>query len=169
MYYKIINKDCEVYKALYALRAKELTIEKENREAIISKTGSDFKDFIGDTGQQNFRRVPIYGGFKFKNPEKINLKAWKQDPVNKGFFIPNRRTKDGREMAEFLLNGLKSSYYQDVFDILNVGDPRIFKFPYVEIVGDIIILYIDERFPLTDDNIIEITRPEFSNYLKPSK
>ena len=34
MYYKIENKECEVYKKLHELRTKELLISEENKQAI---------------------------------------------------------------------------------------------------------------------------------------
>jgi hypothetical protein len=162
MYYKITNKECEVYKKLHEMRTKEIQYSKENWEAIEDKAGVKFTKFFGYHGQQTFGRVPEYMGFVFDSPELLTPKIWVREPNNEGVFIPNKRTKLGREMSNFLLNGLKKSYWGKPLEIL--GLERIngrFTFPYVEIVGEIIIIYLDEQHQPKDENIIEITKKEF--------
>lgn len=160
MYYKIENKDCLVYKSLYDLRTKELKISKENVVSIEQKTGQTWETFLGNSSQQNFRRVPQFTGFKFNEPEKVCSKIWKNHDRHSDIFVPNRRTKDGREMSEFLLNRLQSSNYNQVFDILNLTHSNRFSFPYLEIVNEVIILYLRDEEPV-DENIVEITKKEF--------
>jgi hypothetical protein len=168
MYYKIINKESEVYKKLHELRTKERQIRKDNEKAIEEKTGLKWKIFLGDNGQQNFRRVPQYNGFKFTEPDKVDLKIWKLHEEHKEIYIPNRKTKLGREMDEFLLNGLKGSIYRKVFSILKLPSPiRRFSLPFVEIVkGDIIILFLGDDQEPKDKNVIEITLKEFNKLCK---
>ena len=161
MYYKIENKKSKVYKELFDLRIKEYAIQDENEIAIKDKSGSDFKNFFGDAGQQNFRRVRQYTGFEFIEPEKINAKIWKRHEKHNEIFIPNRKTKLGREMAEFLLNGLKGSKYDNVINILNLKSLRKFTLPYFEIYGDVILIYLSDGHEPTDENVIEITKREF--------
>jgi len=158
MYYKIENKECEAYKKLHEMRTKEHQMAKDNIDAINERVGLDWETYLGYSGQQQFGRVTTYEGFKFKEPEKVDLKIWKQHSEHKDIFVPNKKTKLGREMAEFLLNGLKGHYFSIVFDCLGIEHPmRRFTFPYVEICGDVIVLYLDEKTELTDENIIEIT------------
>jgi len=161
MYYKIENKECEVYKKLHALRMKELQIEEENLSAIKEKIKFDFQHFLGKTGQQHFCRVTKFYGFEFLEPEKVDLKIWKKDKEYPNIFIPNTRTKLGKEMQKFLSNGLKKSDYGDVWDILELTYLSKFTFPFVEIVGDVIILYLDDNQESKDENVIEITKKEF--------
>ena len=161
MYYKIVNKESEVYQKLHEMRTNELQIEKDNVSAIESKTGLKFDSYLGHTGQQNFWRVTQYSGFKFTEPQKVDLKVWKQDSLHKDIFVPNRKTKLGREMAEFLSNGLKGSSYNKVFQILSIPRPSRFVFPFIEIFGETIGLYLGEEQRPTDENIVEITSKEF--------
>ena len=164
MYYKIENKESEVYKNLYDLRTKELQIAKENISAIEQKTGLTFTTYFGNSGQQNFWRVPQFKGFIFDEPDKVCSKTWNTHETNSDTFIPNRKTKLGREMAEFLSNGLQSSNYNQVFDILSIEHSDRFTFPYVEIVGDLVVLYLKNDEPV-DENVIEITKKEFDALL----
>lgn len=161
MYYKITNKKCEVYKKLYSLRVRERIISELNLKKINEKIGLKWHIFLGYSGQQNFRRTTQYQGFKFEEPEKVCLKTWQKSKKHEGFFVPNRKTKIGREMSEFLLNGLEGSNYNRVFDILNLEHSDRFTFPFVEIVDDQIILFLKNEEP-KDPDVIEITKREFT-------
>lgn len=163
MYYKIINKDSEVYKKLYELRQKELQFEKDNLKLIEEKTGLKWGNYMGDAGQQTFSRLPEYIGFEFLEPEKVNSKIWKRHEKHNDIFIPNCRTKLGREISEFLSNGLNKSRYSIVFDILNVSHNGIFTFPFAEVVSDVIIIYLDKHQIPSNDDVIEITSVEFES------
>lgn len=163
MYYKIENKECKVYQELHALRTEELKIEKENKKTIDVKTGLKWGNSFGHHGQQNFRRVTSYMGFQFKEPEKVDLKIWKLSKNEKGIYVPNMRTKLGREMQDFLNNGLKSSSYDKVFKILKLDELRKFTFPFVEITkNENIIIFLGDGHEPKDKNVIEITKKEFN-------
>ncbi|MDD3875494.1 MAG: hypothetical protein PHT69_02675 [Bacteroidales bacterium] len=149
------------------MRTRELKIQKDNRKAIEDKTGLEFEQFLGCAGQQNYSRVTIFNGFVFTSPDKVDLKVWKRDKDHKNVFVPNRKTKVGREMAKFLENGLKKGNFMDPFDILKLEHPRKFTFPFVEITdNEIIVLFLDEKMEPTDKNVIEITKREFDELLK---
>jgi len=162
MYYKIENTASEVYVKLHALRTKELRIEKENKLAIIAKFGSDFGQFFGIDGQQQFRRVTQYKGFAFTNPENLELKDWVTHKENSSIYLPNRRTAKGREIAQFLFNGLEQSWYLDVIEILALKNLNHFIFPFVVIAGDVILIFLDDKHEPSDKNVIEITKREFN-------
>lgn len=168
MYYKIENKECEVYKKLHELRTSEIKIKEENEKAIQERIGDlTYERYLGYSGQQNFRRVPQYTGFAFLNTEKVDSKIWKLDDKRDGLYIPNKKTKLGREMAEFLLNGLKGSRYNKIFEILGF-DREIgkFTFPYVEICdNENIVVYLGDKEEPNDPNLIEITKKEFDTLL----
>jgi hypothetical protein len=166
MYYKIENKDCEVYNKLHALRTKEIQMEEDNLKAVNEKVGLEFNLYLGRKGQQNFNRVTSYSGFCFLKPEKVDLKIWKEDKFNPGCFIPNRKTKSGREMAQFLNNGLKGHWFGVVYDALGLKRPLgKFSFPFIDICADVsgetIIMHFGNEVVIDDENIIEITSKEF--------
>lgn len=163
MYYKIENKESDVYKKLKDLRDSENQIRLDNIKSIEDKTNNKFTSFIGYSGQQNFRRVTQYVGFKFEDTANICLKTWKLDKDNEGVYLPNLRTKSGREMSEFLCNGLKGSSIRRVEKILNMPHYNRFIFPFIELLeNEVIILFLDDKFDPTDENIIEITKTEFN-------
>ena len=167
MYYKIINKECEVYKKLHKLRTEEEQIELHNLESIKEKTGLKFKNYLAsEVGQQYVRRVTQYLGFEFIEYEKVNPIIWKRDKEHPEIFIPNRRSKLGREMADFLHNGLKYSNYNKPFEILKMAKGRKFKFPFIQICNDLIVIYLGDDNEPKDPNIIEITKLEFTSILE---
>jgi len=163
MYYKIEDKDSKVYQELHALRTKELKIEEDNIKAIEEKTGMTWENSFGNHGQQTFRRVSSYQGFEFKETDKIDPKIWKQHKEHAELYVPNTRTKLGREMQEFLNNGLQGSRYDAVINILNLQELRRFTFPFVEIVDDLIIVFLGDDHEPKDQNVIEITKKEFQS------
>lgn len=161
MFYKIDNKECQVYKNVHALRTKELEMETENKTLITEKTGLEWKGYLGHPGQQNFNRVTEYCGLRFTSPNLVNPKIWKKDESNEGIFLPYTRTKLGREMAAFLNNGLKGSCFTEMFKAIGVLDyGNRFTIPFVDIENDIIYIYMDD-FEDLDSNIEEITKKEF--------
>jgi len=164
MYFKIENKKSEVYKKLYDMRKKEIKMGEDNIKAIEEKTGQKWKRFLGHNGQQNWGRVTVFTGFEFENPEKLNPKIWKKHNEHETIYVPNRRTKLGREMADFINKQTNGHWFTIVYDNLGLEHPNNkFFFPYVEIVkNNIIVLMLDERQNLpTDENLIEITTKEF--------
>ena len=167
MYYKIENRECEAYKKLHEMRSEEQQFEKDNMKAIEEKTGLKFDSFLGHRGQQSFGRVTSYSGFVFTEPEKVDPKIWKKSNDIDNGFVPNKRTKEGKEMDEFLRNGLKRHWFGVVFDNLGLEHPvGRFSFPFVEICGDVIVIFLGDEAPeLTDPNIVEITKREFNNLL----
>lgn len=168
MYYKIENKNCEVYQKLFAMRKQELAWEKENQEAIDKKIGLKYTEFLGHKGQKTLSRTSKYSGFKFENPEKVDSSIWKESQKYPGFYIPNNRTKKGKEMSRFLCTSLKGHCFDIVFEYLNLENLYgNFLLPYVEISNDnIIVIYLDPRQNPKDENVIEITKKEFEAILK---
>lgn len=167
MYYKVVNTESEVYKKLHAMRTEELKMDAENEIAIDKKIGLVRGDlFFGKKGQRHFNRTTQYDGFEFIHPEKVDLKIWKKHKVHEKIFVPNRRTKVGKEMADFLLNGLQSNNFMEPLDILGISINNSLQFPYVEISEEAIILFLGNFVIPQDPNVIEITRTEFNLYLK---
>lgn len=167
MYYKIEKKESELYQKLHEMRSEELQFEKDNLKAIEERIGLKFETFLGHRGQQSFGRVTSYSGFVFNETEKVDIKVWKKSKDVQNGFVPNKRTKEGRELDEFLRNGLKRHWFGVVYDNLGLEHPvGRFSFPFVEICGDVIVIFLgDEQPELTDPNIVEITKREFNNLL----
>lgn len=165
MYYKIENQECEVYKQLFKMRAEELQILKDNEAMVKEFVGLEWEKIWGHAGQQNLFRTTTYKGFAFKNTDQVCLKTWALDKENEGLYLPNLRTKKGREMRDFLREKLKRSFFQKPLDILGLEVVSRFHFPFIEIVDKLIILYLDDKMEPTDSNVIEITKKEFHEHL----
>ena len=169
MYYKIENKECKVYKELYALRIEEKDIERKNKEAVKNVCGCDWDSFLGHSGQQNLWRVTRYIGFAFKHSDRLPEKTWKRHKEYHDIYVPDTRTKNGKQMKKFL-NELPHSSIFKVFDILRCQLGVRFAFPFVEIgKGGVIVLYIGDRYHDTlkrNKCFIEITSGEFDKLLE---
>lgn len=161
MYYKITNTASEVYQKLHAMRTQERQWEIDNRKAIEAKTGNTWERYIGRGGQQTFNRVSNYSGFVFSNTDNICPKTWKQDKDLPSAYVPNMRTKAGKEMSKFL-NNLPGHHFGIVFKILGLERPMgRLTFPFVEISAETIILFLDHSLTPTSDDLVEITKKEF--------
>jgi len=169
MYYKIENKNCELYKKLHEMRSNELRMEIENKDAIKEKTGLEWIAIIGKYGQQNWNRVTVYQGFEFKDKSKVDPKIWKPSNRFPECHVPNTRTKVGREMADFLGSGLKGFAFTKALRILGLHTTGRFQFPFIEISDDLIIMCLDKQHQPEDHNVIEITSVEFNNVLNQVK
>ena len=168
MFYKITNKESELYKKLHELRTNERKIDKENNAAVKQLVGDDWDHFSGWEGQQNFHRVTMYSGFAFKHPEKLPPKTWKKHKEYEDIYVPDRRTKNGRAIAE-ALDDLPHSSVLYVFEILDMEMLGRFVFPYIEICDDeTIVLFVDDKFDLEKKfpDVVEITKKEAIRLLK---
>jgi hypothetical protein len=167
MYFKIDNTTSPIYQKLFQMRIEELEMSLRNKKAITEITGLEWVEYLGYSGQQNFHRVTQFSGFKFTEPEKVNLKIWKRHKKHNDFFVPNKWTNLGREMEGFLLNGLEGRMYDEVFEAVGLESPAgRFSFPFMDICGSLILLFLGGEPELKDENIIEITKTEFNNLLK---
>ena len=163
MYYKITNRECDVYKKLHTLRSKEIQIEQDNLQAVRNLVGDDWSTYLGHVGQQNFLRVTDYEGFAFRHPENLPAKTWKEHKEGHGVYVPDLRTKKGREMKK-ALNGLKYSSVVRVYEIFGLDLFGHFIFPFVEICPDeTIVIYFDDKTDLCEKftEIEEITKKVF--------
>lgn len=169
MYYKITNKESGLYKKLYELRAKEKEIDRRNSAKVREAVGDDWDEFTGWSGQQNLWRCTQYSGFKFKHPENLPPKTWKAHKEYKGFFVPDRRTKAGREISELLSNGLEHSSIITVFEIFGCEMDGRFVYPFVEICDNgAIVVFMSDKYDLEKrfSDMIEITHREIDELLK---
>lgn len=169
MYYKVVNKESEVYKKLRDQREKELAAEKRNEEKLNELLGFEFQSFYGRMGVQNLHRVNRYTAFV---PVDVSLvtKAVRLSKDYKDGYVPNLRTKAGRELQKFLSNGMESFNFRQVLKILGCETfYGRFTIPFMMMVEDVILLYLDERNVPIQEDVIEITRTEFDGFLKRKK
>lgn len=161
MFYKIENTESEVFKKMKALREKELAIAKKNENLIKEKSGLTFSRYLGHPDQSGFARCERYLALRFNDPSKVDSKIWKKNKEYPECFEPNRRTKKGREMFDFL-NSLETTYYTDVLKILNLKNEHSrFQIPYMEYINGVVLLHLDDNMIPEDKNVIEITSIEF--------
>lgn len=168
MYYKITKKSNKIYKKLRAVREKEIENEKKNRETVEKLIGFELTLFVGVTQQHSLDRMTSYSGFKFPDGVTPDPKVWVKSKKFPDYYVPNRRTKVGREMAKSLhsLPSVSSSW--DIWEAIGVKTPyRSFSIPalYLSGNGDVII-YLDDNMEPTDKDVIEITRTEFNKTLE---
>lgn len=166
MYYKIENTESKVYTKLKKLLEYEQEIEAENEKLVQQKVVHEYTGFLGYKGQTNFYRVSRYLGFKFKQPELVDENIWKKHQIHKDVFVPNRKTKAGKEIYNFLHNGLEVSDYMTVCEILKIEAIGKFYFPSLYFVDDVIIMFLDDKANPKVKELIEITSKEFNQYLK---
>lgn len=165
MYYKVINKESDVYKRLRAQREKEKAADDRNRKKIEELLGFKWTSYYGKQGRQGFRRVIEYSAF-VPNEGEIVTKAVKPFANHKNAYEPNRRTKSGRALYDFLTSGKESFAYYHVLRILDCDEIYSrFTIPFMELIGDTILLYLDENHIPKNKDVIEITKKEFDAIL----
>lgn len=158
MYYKIVNKGSSIYQKMVEQREKELKAKEENKKLLRQHIPYAYEKFSGFT-DQGVRRVPIPVGFYFLNPEEVDLTVWKEDAKRKGLFYPSKRTKAGKEMQNFL-NSLKSYSAFRLLNEIGIDYYDEFHTPFLEIAGDVVVVYLDDKHEPKDENFIEITKKE---------
>ena len=166
MYYKVINKESEVYKRLREQREKEIAADERNTKKIEELLGFKWTSFYGKLSGQGFRRVTEYSAF-VPNEGEIVTKAVKPSADHPGAYEPNRRTKSGKALFDFLSRGKEQFAYYDVLNILDCNEIYSrFTIPFMELIGDTILLYLDEKHIPRYEDVIEITKKEFDEILK---
>lgn len=161
MYYKITRKESELYQRLLKLLNDEKQMEQRNWNQVKAICTPDWEHWIGYPADRNLLRVNIYIGFMFKEPELVCKKTWTPDREEPEYFVPNRRTRLGREMYDFLNRGLERSSVWDVFDILKVNFTGKFTIPLIEIAFGEILLSLDHRWNIEHPDLVEITQKEY--------
>lgn len=165
IYYKITDKESDLYKKLYEQRTMELEAHKQNQVTLAKLIPYKWDIYSGHR-DNSFSRIPRYFGFKFENPEEVDMKVWKRDSNHPEIFIPNKRTKAGKEMQKAISN-LKCFSFMNLFDLLGIKNYcGRFAIPTLEIAGDIILVSVDDRHTLTQEDVIMITVDEFYGILR---
>lgn len=168
LYYKVENKDSDLFKRASEFLAMEEKLREIQRETIESK----LPKFSKYRGEKGFNRIVRYTGFVFDDKESIDPKVWKTT-VENGVMLssPNLRTKVGRAMDEFL----RSFKRTDIFDLhrlLAIGEKNICGIFYIANLfefNNCIYIIIDSQFrdvfEKNNTDIIEITNGEMTKVI----
>ncbi len=165
MFYKITDPEREDFKKFKELREKELAMEARNNEEVKKRVG-DYIAVYDHHGQQNVVRVTQFKGFIFAPGHQPDTNMLR--PSKDGIWVPNRRTKRGRELEEFLLNGIEKSIFHAPYEILGLEVPMgvQFTFPYVEAFDTVVILTFGPHKAIKREGFTEITKTEFDQILQ---
>ena len=165
LYYKVENKDCDLYK-----RANEfLAIEAKLRETQRKTIESLLPKFSKYKGVKGFNRIVRYTGFVFDEKECIDPKVWKTKEENGEMLsTPNLRTKVGKAMNEFLRSFQRTTVW-DVDRLLAIGEKRVYGSFYpadLFVFNQCVYILIDSQFrdvfEKNNTDVIEITNGEIT-------
>lgn len=135
IYLLLGNKENEVYKALYdqiVQDEKNMAWQKEKLKELIPY---EWHEGYNRPYQQTFNRMPEYFSFKFECPRQdIDLKAWREESEHPGFYVPNLRSKSGKEKAKLLdlINNRGARRYDFIYQYFGVSQlSGRFSFPFI--------------------------------------
>lgn len=144
-YYKVTDKESELYKKAN----KFLNMEQEFRNTQNAAVKAKVPSFTLCQTETGFNRIAKYVGFVFEDQDNIDKKVWSTKTVDgKPISYPNKRTKAGKEMAEFLENFKRTNCW-DVDTLLNIQKTSKFRSFYPANLfkhNDCIYIMIDARF-----------------------
>ena len=168
LYYKVENKDSDLYK-----RANEFLVMEDKLREIQRKTiESKVPKFSKYKARKGFNRIVRYIGFVFDDKESIDPKVWKTKEEN-GVMLstPNLRTKAGRAMGEFL-SSFKRTNVWDVDRLLAIDEKSICGTYYpanLFVFNECLYIIIDSQyrdvFEKNNMDVIEITNGEITRVI----
>lgn len=165
MYYKITDKDSLLYKELRALREDECRMNEENLAAIKKRIPYKWTDARGRF-QIGPLRTNMYQSFLFADSEHVDPEIWEKHSLYPGYFRPNEKTQPGKDMYNFLTYELPQIHTTRLYAILNPPVSDNYAFPFLELVVDTLLLFVDDRIVLREPCFIEITSVEFKARLE---
>ena len=168
LYYKVENKDSDLFKRASEFLAMEEKLREIQRKTIESKVPK-FSKYRGEKG---FNRIVRYTGFVFDNKESIDPKVWKTTVENGEMLSsPNLRTNAGRAMDEFLRTFKRTDIF-DLHRLLAIGEKNICGSFYNANLFEFnnrIYIIIDSQFrdvfEKNNTDIIEITNGEMTKVI----
>lgn len=115
-YYKVENTNSILFKRTNEFLDMEEQLSKKQKETIEAR----IPKFSLYQGERGFTRIVRYTGFVFVDQDNIDPKVWNTKEVEgKMLSTPNRRTKVGRAMEDFL-KSFKRTTCWDVDDLLGI-------------------------------------------------
>ena len=162
-FYKIEQKEDGLFKKANEFLDMEEELRNTQRDAVKSK----LHKFSKYEGIRGYNRIVQYTGFVFDDQENIDPKVWNTKKVD-GLMLstPNRRTKVGRAMDEFL-RSFKTTTFRDVNRLLGINETILIgRFCMTNLFryNDCVYILIDSRycdeFERNNPDAIEITYSE---------
>ena len=169
LYYKVENKDCDLFK-----KANEfLAMEEKLREIQRRTIESELPKFSKYKCVKGFNRIVQYTGFIFDDTESIDPKVWKTKEENGVMHsTPNLRTKAGKAMGEFL-KSFKRTTVWDVDRLLAIDVKSIYGSFYpanLFVFNECVYIMIDSQFrdvfEKNNTDVIEITNGEITKVVE---
>jgi len=161
MYFKITDINSTLYKDAMAYVTKRHDQRETNMKSVEEFFGKELgPEYLAYTSA--FNAIPQICGIK--SDEIIEgMKPAKQT----GFIEPNKRTKKGKEIAEFF-NKLPNWSFHKTLELFPLKKRQVygtpFNYPYLDVFDCIILVRIDDEFDPQPDSIFqEITKTEFYN------
>ena len=169
LYYKVENKDSDLFKRANEFLAMEEKLREIQRKTIESKVPK----FSKYKARKGFNRIVRYTGFVFDDKESIDPKVWKTKEENGEILsTPNLRTKVGRDMNEFLGSFQRTTVW-DADRILAIGEKNICGSFYIANLfefNECLYIIIDSQFrdvfEKNNADIIEITNGEMTKAIE---
>ena len=169
LYYKVENKDSDLYKRANEFLAMEEKLRETQRNAIESKVPK----FSKYKARKGFNRIVRYVGFVFDDKASIDPKVWKTKEEN-GVMLstPNLRTKVGKAMNKFLRSFQRTTVW-DVDRLLAIDIETLYGSFYQANLFEFnnrIYIIIDSQFrdvfEKNNTDIIEITNGEMTKVVE---
>ena len=168
LYYKVENKDSDLFKRANEFLAMEEKLREIQRKAVELKLPKFSKYAV----IKGFNRIVQYTGFVFDDKENIDPKVWKTKEENGEMLsTPNLRTKVGKAMNEFLCSFKRTSVW-DVNSLLAINEMHIYGSFYSANLFEFnnrIYIIIDSQFrdvfEKNNTDIIEITNGEMTKVI----
>lgn len=165
MYFKITNKESKMYQDVMAYIKKRRKQTEDNYKTVEDRLGKFTKTLSSEGG---FYVLPTISGIV--PTEVTEIEGMIPDKKYPDVLVPNRRTKKGKEIQDFL-NRLPNWWYTDGLDLFPMKRKDItgerFYTPYIEEFDGIIVVRLDDKHnPQQTEDFVEITTSEFKAITK---
>ena len=112
-------------------------LQKKNEKQLKEIVPFEWNQYMGHGKGSGFNLLVDYDGFVPKDKSITKLDGWKTDKKYNIVFIPDLRTKKGKEIKEKLKN-LNKVWFKDVFTAIDLKqeDLRRFTVPYLFLSTD---------------------------------
>lgn len=164
MYFKVINKETEAWQRIDCFMTKFQDDKKRNLEEASKFIGIEFDSYL--RRKSLFNLAGTITAILPKDNDLSKNKDWKRNTQYPDFFEPNKRTKRGREIAEFLGSQNSPSFLDqnEVFECeINTS---WYSFGIKCYDNSILVNAQDEAKFRILDGMIEITYSEYNSIIK---
>ncbi|MES2287611.1 MAG: hypothetical protein V4547_18090 [Bacteroidota bacterium] len=168
MYWKITDKKSIAFSKIEKFLLSISQLKKDNNQKIREYTGLDFKEYYGYTSPFCLNGtvdaiVPIINK-KNKDFVELNLQCnWKQCKDFPEAWEPNKRKKQGRQLAEFMESLPRLTFRDDnaIYGVKTEGKWVHFGYEWIKKDGGILVTTQDDVEFKPLKGMVEITKGEF--------